>query len=333
MQPSGASGADMAGNLFTIAGSKATGNAAAGSIMFQTSVVGASGSTLQSLTDRAIVHGTGVVGIGKFSAFTATRLEIVDDSIAGSPIVNITSSSTGAASNLQKGINVSLSGANVTASQATYAYFSANTHTGAGTNYGASFSASGGASNIGVQGIGTSIGVDGSGGSIGVKGQGTATAVWAIASGSGNGMQSNSVDGYTFAGIRESSTTNTVITTLLLDRQTTGTGADGIGSAIEFNLESSTSQSQISNEIISKFTTATHASRTSALVLRGVFNAAVVDLLTLAGDGSAKLRGITATEASAITAADGMLIYVNSTNGTFTAVGFWGRESGVWVKM
>jgi hypothetical protein len=46
-----------------------------------------------------------------------------------------------------------------------------------------------------------------------------------------------------------------------------------------------------------------------------------------------KLTPITATAASAITAADGMIVYVNSTDATFTSVGFWARENGVWVKM
>lgn len=41
----------------------------------------------------------------------------------------------------------------------------------------------------------------------------------------------------------------------------------------------------------------------------------------------------TSARAITITAADGMIIYVNDTNGTFTSVGFWGRENGAWVKL
>jgi len=40
-----------------------------------------------------------------------------------------------------------------------------------------------------------------------------------------------------------------------------------------------------------------------------------------------------ATNASALTAQDGWIIYVTSTNGTFTSIGFWGRENGTWVKL
>lgn len=40
---------------------------------------------------------------------------------------------------------------------------------------------------------------------------------------------------------------------------------------------------------------------------------------------------LSATDASALTPVNGMFIYVTSTNGTFTTVGFWGYENGAWV--
>lgn len=42
---------------------------------------------------------------------------------------------------------------------------------------------------------------------------------------------------------------------------------------------------------------------------------------------------MTATQASAITPVNGLMLYVTDTNGTFTAVGFWGYEAGAWVKL
>lgn len=42
---------------------------------------------------------------------------------------------------------------------------------------------------------------------------------------------------------------------------------------------------------------------------------------------------MTSAQAGAITAADGMMLYVTDTDATFTAVGFWGRENGAWVKL
>jgi hypothetical protein len=45
------------------------------------------------------------------------------------------------------------------------------------------------------------------------------------------------------------------------------------------------------------------------------------------------LPRMTATEASAVTGVNGLVLYVTSTNGTFTSVGFWGYENGSWVKL
>jgi hypothetical protein len=43
---------------------------------------------------------------------------------------------------------------------------------------------------------------------------------------------------------------------------------------------------------------------------------------------------MTATQASAISSPiDGSIVYVTDTNGTFTSVGFWGRQGGAWAKL
>lgn len=59
-----ASGTDIAGATFTIASSRATGNAVGGAIVFQTSDVGASSATLQSLTTKMTLLASGYLGIG-----------------------------------------------------------------------------------------------------------------------------------------------------------------------------------------------------------------------------------------------------------------------------
>jgi hypothetical protein len=46
-----------------------------------------------------------------------------------------------------------------------------------------------------------------------------------------------------------------------------------------------------------------------------------------------KFNPISATQAGTITASDGQMVYVNSTDATFTSVGFWGYEAGAWVKL
>ncbi len=46
-----------------------------------------------------------------------------------------------------------------------------------------------------------------------------------------------------------------------------------------------------------------------------------------------KLTNITSAQASAITPTNGDFVYVSTTDATFTSVGFWGYENGVWVKL
>lgn len=45
------------------------------------------------------------------------------------------------------------------------------------------------------------------------------------------------------------------------------------------------------------------------------------------------LNPISAATASVLSPSDGWIIYVNSTDGTFTSVGIWARENGSWVKL
>jgi hypothetical protein len=73
--------------------------------------------------------------------------------------------------------------------------------------------------------------------------------------------------------------------------------------------------------------------KTSPAGSSGSTQNALVECFRFNGDGAAIYKNFTATQASALTASDGMFIYVSSTNGTFTSVGFWGYENGAWVKL
>jgi len=55
-------------------------------------------------------------------------------------------------------------------------------------------------------------------------------------------------------------------------------------------------------------------------------------MVTLAKGGMV-LPKLTATEASALTAETGLIVFVTSTNGTFTSVGFWGYDGTAWTKL
>ncbi len=77
------------------------------------------------------------------------------------------------------------------------------------------------------------------------------------------------------AGVRDSAT-NTTSIGLTLGHQTTGTAAASFGAGLKFNLDSNTTADQDAAQIETIWTTATHASRTSALLFKTVNNAAAL---------------------------------------------------------
>lgn len=87
--PSG-SGTNIAGSTFTINAGRGTGNATPGDVIIGTSTAGASGTTLQTLTNRVwIKGGTGRVGIG--ISTPNQELEVNGNITATKVLVNITS--------------------------------------------------------------------------------------------------------------------------------------------------------------------------------------------------------------------------------------------------
>lgn len=61
--------------------------------------------------------------------------------------------------------------------------------------------------------------------------------------------------------------------------------------------------------------------------------AAAISSQRLTINGRGRLQPMSATDAAVLTAANGDFIYVNTTDATFTSVGFWGYENGAWVKL
>jgi hypothetical protein len=150
---------------------------------------------------------------------------------------------------------------------------------------------------------------------------------------SSGGVYGNSIAGLTaFFEYTPTANPDAVVSNVLKLAKTNVNAADGMGESIDFYL-SSTTTSQLSNQVISKFPTVANATRTSEFSITGVTSAATETWLTLGQSGYMKLRGMNVTEAGAITAANGMIVYVTNTDATFTSVGFWGREAGAWVKL
>lgn len=82
---------------------------------------------------------------------TGTGLALTSNALSSGTLLDLSSTSTAAASNTQKLLNLSLSGANATSTQTTYGLFATNTHSGtSSTNVGGYFSASGGTNNYGL---------------------------------------------------------------------------------------------------------------------------------------------------------------------------------------
>lgn len=97
-------------------------------------------------------------------------------------------------------------------------------------------------------------------------------------------------------------TTNTVITNSQFLRTSTSTAANGIGQSIDLILQTSNGQINTSNQIITKWTDATTATRTSQFSLTGVTNAVTSTWMSVDGTGvtsNGTVTGFTATSGTA----------------------------------
>jgi hypothetical protein len=104
-----------------------------------------------------------------------------------------------------------------------------------------------------------------------------------------------------------------------------------VGSSLDF-FTNTNGGGDYSNKLVSKWTDATHATRTSEFSITGVSSGSAQTVFSVGGQGYVKLLGLSATTASALTPAAGMIVFVTSTDGTFTSVGFWGYDGSAWSK-
>lgn len=119
------------------------------------------------------------------------------------------------------------------------------------------------------------LAVTGTGSTVFSVSSSTGVAINAAASGSGTAVSGISTSGYGGLFGVNSSSTNTVLDVMQVERASTGTAANGIGVAIRLGAETSTNTMQLANRIVSTWTVATHATRSSTLSIEGVNNGTV----------------------------------------------------------
>lgn len=154
--------------------------------------------------------------------------------------------------------------------------------------------------NTGTQGRGLNVKANGFSNNIGIVVEGalgtalyattiSGTAIRGNSTGSGTGITAQSTDGLALKALASPSSTGTVIPITELYRQTSGTATAGIGESIDLYLQSTTG-TQLANQLISKWSTATGATRTSEFSLTGVDSAVTATLLTVSGNGRTRLN-------------------------------------------
>jgi len=215
-----------------------------------------SGLVISANSGITLSSGTGTYS-QTFTGTTTDAMTIVANSLTSGNALDISSTST-AALDQDALINVSVSGANASAGITRYGVYSSNTATGAtSVNYGGYFTASGGASNIGVRGISS----DGYGVS------GTSTSGYGVY---GESTSSYGIYGYSTSSIAghfvsNPATTNTIHEVLRLRRSTSSTAASGIGGSMDWYLEDDGGTTELTGRVANILTNAGAATEASAL--------------------------------------------------------------------
>lgn len=110
-----------------------------------------------------------------------------------------------------------------------------------------------------------------------------------ITSNSGQGLLLGSTTGLPFQIQANPASTNSIFSMIDMQRYSQGTAASGIGQSIDYEIETTTGIGT-STSLISKWTTATDATRTSEFSITGVNSASSSTLFTLSGSGQLQLN-------------------------------------------
>lgn len=180
-----------------------------------------------------------------------------------------------------------------------------------------------GTSSTGLFSLGSMFGVDAQSTTTGLRAFGSATGMTAEG-GTNEGaiIKSDAIRGATIQSVP--STTNTVQEVIRFERGVNGSpGAAGIGGSANFYNKVSDNSSVMSNELISKFTTATVGSRFSQFSITGVNAAVTGTILTIDGDGTITTAGkrimsLVTSSAGTLTIGNAEAYIFNGTTTTWT---------------
>ena len=265
------------------------------------------------------------------------------NTLAGDTAMVIASNSTAAASNLQNLLTVWQSGNNSTSSQTTYAARFINNKGGAtGTNIGAYFEALNGATNYSAEFLGD-IKIN----AYSNIRMGSSSSQIYFSSSNGilfnsttQGIKYNSIGYMDYFGNSVShifTSTKTLPFVIAATSSTNylsfakpSTNQNSIIFNGDFDSGSYRGETTFSNTINTANGILKIAANTGQT---GGYAAFIPNyVLSVKPTTCINLTPITATAASAITAAEGDMVFVSDTNGTFTSIGLWCYENGTWSK-
>jgi len=262
------------------------------------------------------------------------------NTLAGDTAMVISSNSTGAASNLQNLLTIAQSGAAI--SQTTFGLKVSNLKQGS-TNVGAYFEALNGATNYSAEFLGD-IKIN----SYSSIRMGSTTSHIYFSSGGGvffnsttQGIKYNSVGYMDYFG---NSVSHIFTSTKTLPFVIAATASTNY---LSFAKPSTNQNSIIFNGdydsgIYRGETTFSNTINTANGILKIAANTGQAGgyaaftpnyVLTIKPTTCINIKPIKATEASAITPAEGDMVFVSTTDATFTSIGFWGYQHGAWTKL
>lgn len=235
-----------------------------------------------NVTYPLIDNGVTKIRWGWNSITNDTALLLKTASMSSGSLLALQIASTAAASNTQKGLDISLSGANTNISQTTYGVYVSNAHTGTSRkNIGAYINVTGSLS----KGISSNSDLG-----IGIE---------SISGGTGIYSSSTSSSSSVYSGVIEKNVAGTLLTRPLQISTINSSGVGGVGdlnTGIDLAIEPATGGvAVLANSITSEWSVATNASRSSLFKINGYFGGTLGDIMILGDDGGVTGPGTAGT--------------------------------------